>query len=102
MNALLVQPGPKVQDHDPNCAMAFRTILGSPFGRTSLNHGGELLWTLDSVAPEHACEQNAEDQVDVFVCVPHWQDNSMCTFQNGLRPPSAPKTVRPMSSSLAR
>ena len=73
MNTLVIQPAAKIQDHVPYSAVAFQTILGCPVGHPNLNHCAELLWTLDSVATQHVCKQNAEDQVDVFMCMPHWQ-----------------------------
>ena len=74
MNTLVIQPAFEIQDHVLHSAVAFQTILGCPVGHTNLNHGAELCWTLDSIASQHICEHNAEDQVDVFMRMPHWQE----------------------------
>ena len=74
MNTLVIQPADEIQDHVLHSAVALQTILGCPVGHTNLNHGAELCWTLDSIASQHICEHNAEDQVDVFMRMPHWQE----------------------------
>ena len=74
MNTLVIQPAAEIQEHALHNAVAFQTILGCPVCHTNLNHGAELCWTLDSIATQHVCEQNAEDQVDVFMRMPRWQE----------------------------
>ena len=74
MNTLVIQPTAAIQDPVLHNAVAFQTIIGNPVGHTTLNHGAELCWTLDSIATQRVCEQHAEEQVDVFMCMPHWQE----------------------------
>ena len=74
MNTLVIQPATEIQDHALRSAVTFQTIRGCPVGHTNLKHGAELCWALDSIATQHVCEHNVEDQVDVFMRMPHWQE----------------------------